>query len=198
MGNIKITTKLSRLKSVSSIDNDYLEAASRDVLKNFVIFTGKRLCWSLFLIKLQACKFIEKRLQHWCFPLHFKKFFRTPILKNIREWLPLIILLVLSNLFVFRCLFTMIKKSDLLVKKMFFEIRLWNQMYIFKDHVKIVQIYMVKFNVSILNGVKNNVFFFINTKYIHKYNVSLYKTVTKLCAILTKCFFFISEPYKLL
>ena len=87
MGNIEITTKLSRLKSVSSIDNDYLEAVTGagGVLKNFVIFTGKHLCWSLFLIKLQACKFSGKRLQHWCFPLHVKKFLRTPILKNIRE-----------------------------------------------------------------------------------------------------------------
>ena len=48
MGNIEIMTKLSRLKSVSSIEDDYLEAATRDVLKNFVIFTGKHLCWSLF------------------------------------------------------------------------------------------------------------------------------------------------------
>ena len=110
MGNIEITTKLSRLKSVSSIDNDYLEAVTGGVLKNFVIFTGKHLCWSLFLIKLQACKFIEKRLQHWCFPLHVRKFLRTPILKNT-EWLVLIILLVLNFLFVFGCLFTIIKKN---------------------------------------------------------------------------------------
>ena len=109
MGNIEITTKLSRLKSVSSIEDDYLEAAG-GVLKNFVIFTGKHLCWSLFLIKLQAYKFIEKRLQHWCFPMHAKKFLRTPILKN-REWLVLIILLVLNFLFVFGCLFTIIKKN---------------------------------------------------------------------------------------
>ena len=103
MENIDITMKLSRLKSVSSIDNDYLEAVTGagGVLKNFVIFTGKHLCWSLFLIKLQACKFIEKRFQHRCFSFHVKKFLRTPILKNIREWLLLIILLVLSNLFVF-------------------------------------------------------------------------------------------------
>ena len=94
MGNTEITTKLSRLKSVSNIDDDYLEAATGGVLKNFVIFTGKHLCWSLFLIKLQACKFIEKRLQHWCFPLHVRKFLRTPILKNISERLLLIILLV--------------------------------------------------------------------------------------------------------
>ena len=52
------------IEIVSSIEDDYLEAATGDVLKNVVIFTEKHLCWSLFLIKLQACKFIEKRLQH--------------------------------------------------------------------------------------------------------------------------------------
>ena len=60
MRYIEITTKLSRFKSVSSIDDDYLEAATGDVLKNFVISTGKHLCWSLFLIKLQAGKFEKK------------------------------------------------------------------------------------------------------------------------------------------
>ena len=74
MGNIEITTKRSRLKSVSSIEDDYLEATTGGVLKNFVIFTGKHLCWIPFLIKLMICKFIEKRPQHWCFPLHVKKF----------------------------------------------------------------------------------------------------------------------------
>ena len=62
MGNIESTTKLSRLEGVSSIDDDYLEGAIRSVVKNFVILTGKHLCWSLFLIKLQVCQFIEKRL----------------------------------------------------------------------------------------------------------------------------------------
>ena len=42
----------------------------------------------------------------------------------------------------------------------------------------------MKFNVSILNRLV----FFVNTKYICKY-VSLNKTETKLCTILTKCFF---------
>ena len=102
-------TKLSRLNSVSSIDDDYSKRATGGVIKNFVIFTEKHLCLSLFLIKLQACNFIEKGLQHWCFHLHGKKFLKTPNLKNIREWLLLII--VLSNLFVFGCPFTMIKKS---------------------------------------------------------------------------------------
>ena len=38
-----------------------------DVLESFEIFTGKHLCWSLFLIKLHAqkgCNFIKKRPQH--------------------------------------------------------------------------------------------------------------------------------------
>ena len=47
-----------------------------------------------FLIKLQASKFIEKRLQHWCFLLRIRKFLRTPILKNISELVLLIILLL--------------------------------------------------------------------------------------------------------
>ena len=90
MGNIEITTKLSRVTSVSNIDDDYLEAVTGGALKNNVIFIRKHLCCSLFLIKLQACKFIEKRLQHWCFLFHVKKYLRTPILKS-REWLVLII-----------------------------------------------------------------------------------------------------------
>ena len=48
MGNIEITTKLSRLKSLSSIDDDYLEAVTGGALKNFVRFAEKHLCWSLF------------------------------------------------------------------------------------------------------------------------------------------------------
>ena len=58
----------------------------------------------------------------------------------------------------------------------------------FKDHAKIVKVYMVKFNVSFLDRLKTMIFF-VNAKYIHKYNVSLNKTASKLCAILTKCFF---------
>ena len=60
MGNIETTTKFSRLKSISSIKDNYLEAATGGVLlkqvafKNFTISTGRQLCWSLFLIKLQS------------------------------------------------------------------------------------------------------------------------------------------------
>ena len=38
----------------------------------------------------QACNFIEKRLQHRCFPVNIAKFLKTPILKNICERLLLI------------------------------------------------------------------------------------------------------------
>ena len=34
---------------------------------------------------LKACNFIEKRLQHKCFPVKFAKFLKTTILKNICE-----------------------------------------------------------------------------------------------------------------
>ena len=84
-----------------------------------------------------------------------------------------------------------------MVKNMLIEIRFCNPMtYDFKGHVKIVEIYMVKFNVSILNKFKI-MGFLVNAKYIHKHNAILHKTVTKLFTILTKCFFSISEPYKL-
>ena len=51
----------------------------KSVLKNFAIFTGKYLCWSLFTMKLpslQACNFTKKRLQHGCFPVNIAKFLR--------------------------------------------------------------------------------------------------------------------------
>ena len=78
-----------------------------------------------------------------------------------------------------------------MMKKMLTEITLCNPMtYIFKGHVKIVNIYMVKYNVSVLNRLKI-MGFFISTKYIHKRNVIFNKTVAKLVTILTKCFFHI-------
>ena len=46
---------------------------------------------------------------------------------------------------------------------------------------------MVKFNESILNRLKMGLF--VNAKYIHKHDVILNKTVTKLFTILIKCFF---------
>ena len=47
------------------------------VLKNFAMFTGKHLCWSLFLIKLQAAsEFLTKLAENNCEENHFSvKFF---------------------------------------------------------------------------------------------------------------------------
>ena len=72
---------------------NYLEAATGGVLKNLVIFTGKHLCWSHFLIKLQPCNY-GKETPTQVFSLHIRKFLKTPILKNISKRLLLIILLV--------------------------------------------------------------------------------------------------------
>ena len=50
------------------------------VLKNFRKFTGKHLCWSIFLINeegLKACNFIKKRLQHRYFLLNFCDIFKN-------------------------------------------------------------------------------------------------------------------------
>ena len=57
------------------------------ILKNFRNFTGKKLCWSLSLIKLQAWRsaILFKRDSNRCFPVKVAKFLRTPFLKNICE-----------------------------------------------------------------------------------------------------------------
>ena len=93
--------------------------------------------------------------------------------------------------------FKRIMKKMFMVKKIFIEIRLCNPMtHVFKGHVRIIKIYMVKFIVSIINKLKI-MFFFVNPKYINKHNVIFKKILTKLVTVLTKCFSSISEPYKL-
>ena len=52
------------------------------VLKNYVIFTGKHLCWSL-----KVCNFTKQRLQHWCFPVNIAKFLRKPFFIELLRWL---------------------------------------------------------------------------------------------------------------
>ena len=63
------------------------------------------------------------------------------------------------------------------------DIRLCNPRHDFKEHVKIIEIYTVKFNVSILNKHK-----------IMGFSMGLNKSVTKLFTILTKCFFSYPNP----
>ena len=73
-------TKFSRLKSISNIEDNYLEAAK------FLNIHKKTTVFESFFDKvsgLQACKFIRKRLQHRYFPVHIAHFSRTSFLKNI-------------------------------------------------------------------------------------------------------------------
>ena len=62
-------------------------SVKKGVLKNLQNFTGKHMLESL-LNKVAGhcvCHFLEKRLQHICFPVKFRTFLRTPILKNFCE-----------------------------------------------------------------------------------------------------------------
>ena len=93
MGNIETAMKFSRLKSISSIEDNYTEAATGGVLqkaalKNFAIFTGKQLRWSLLLIKLKRLK-RDSNTGIFCAYCEFLSNF-----KNIYELLLLIILLL--------------------------------------------------------------------------------------------------------
>ena len=57
----------------------------KGVLEKFAKFTGKHLCWSLFLNKvagLRPATLLIKRLQQKGFPVNFAKFSRIPFLKN--------------------------------------------------------------------------------------------------------------------
>ena len=67
-----------RLLLVMSRSSDRKCSVSKGVLKNFANFTGKHMCWTLFL---------KKRLQHRCFPVKFAKLLRTLVLKNTSEQL---------------------------------------------------------------------------------------------------------------
>ena len=62
----------------------------KSVLRNFVKFTGKHLCQSLFFDKvagLRPATLLKKRLWHRCFPVNFATFVRTPFLTEHLRWL---------------------------------------------------------------------------------------------------------------
>ena len=92
MKNVTFVPKdVQRILSSHKISENYNEhkvSYKKTVLKEFAIFTGKHLCWSLFFNKsagLQACNFIKKRLQHRCYLDNTATFLRTAILKSIFE-----------------------------------------------------------------------------------------------------------------
>ena len=64
-------------------------------IKNFTKFTGKHLCWSLFLNKvsgLRTATLLKMRLQQRCFPVNFVKFLRTSFLQNTSQRLFLFVI----------------------------------------------------------------------------------------------------------
>ena len=57
----------------------------KGVLRNFAKFIGKHLCQRLLFSKvagLRPATLFKKGLWHRCFPVNFKKFLRTPFLKE--------------------------------------------------------------------------------------------------------------------
>ena len=57
----------------------------KGVLRNFIKFTGTRLCQCLFFNKvagLRSATLLKKRLWHRRFPANFAKFVRTSLLQN--------------------------------------------------------------------------------------------------------------------
>ena len=58
----------------------------KGVLTNFVKFTGKHLCQSLFFNKV-AGLLLKKGHWHRCFPVNIAKFLRTPFLTEHPRWL---------------------------------------------------------------------------------------------------------------
>ena len=57
----------------------------KGVLRNFAKFTGKRLCQNLFFSNVagrRPATLLKKRPWHWCFPVNFTKFLRTPFLSR--------------------------------------------------------------------------------------------------------------------
>ena len=76
--NSVITKRFWKVKRTGGVLYKNLYLLFRTPIKHFAIFTGKHLCWSLFLIK-----FIKKNLQHRCFPVNIARFLRASILWNI-------------------------------------------------------------------------------------------------------------------
>ena len=61
-------------------------SVKKGILKNFVIFTGKHLFWSLFFARRPA-NLLKKDSNTVVFHMNIAKFLRTTILKNFCEWL---------------------------------------------------------------------------------------------------------------
>ena len=78
LGSVNFQCMFSLVNTVYCQKQPPYVFCKKNILKKFANFTGKH---------LQVCNFVKKRLQHRNFPVSFKKFLRTPILKNIYQLL---------------------------------------------------------------------------------------------------------------
>ena len=77
------------------------------VPKNFAIFTGKHLCWSLFLIKLQAFRSItllQIDSNTGFFPVKFANFLRTLCFTEHIRWLHLSVMISVTAYILLTCI----------------------------------------------------------------------------------------------
>ena len=86
--HVKSPLEILRNSSTIFRNSHRRRSIKKAFLKDFVIFTGKHLCWGLFFDKVaghQSCNFIKRRLQHRYFLVNIGKFVIAPIFKNICE-----------------------------------------------------------------------------------------------------------------
>ena len=149
---------------------------NKNVFKDFAIFTGKQLCWSLYLKKLKPFRpasLLKRDFNIGVFQCILPIFIYVE--KHLRTAASDYSFTLVIHLFSTVSLYNYKGKPwSFMVKKMFIEIRLCNPMTYLKEHDEIVEIYMVKFNVSILNRHKIMAFF-VNAKCLHKHDVILLK-----------------------
>ena len=80
------TLQLTLLHWGSTVRSSHQSCSlKKAILKHFAIFTGKHLCWGLFLIRLQV--FRPSKDSNTGISCGYCKILRLPILKNISEWL---------------------------------------------------------------------------------------------------------------
>ena len=95
---VKFTTAVVSSNMESQIQSPR-DVVQKGVLRDFVKFSWKHLCRSLFFNKVVGLKpvtFLKKKLRHRCFHVNFAKILRTPFLSEHFWWLFLESLTVLS------------------------------------------------------------------------------------------------------
>ena len=76
-------------------------SSRQSALENLASFTEKHLCWSLFLISLQACgpeAFLKRDFSASIFPVKFAKILRAPTVKTICKLLLLYLQVILLTM----------------------------------------------------------------------------------------------------